>query len=246
MKNNLLYLLFFLLPFYGFAQSVEILEKSDVKDLKKQKDFDYLHVKDDTTKMFIFVGTIKASGNYNIARLYESIMLEANKLGANCFRLVDYNEESKKSSLTLNVYFASTLVLVENELFKERNVVYIFGNDKDDDGKTSFKLNGKKAEVGNKEYLRIENPSGNQVKVSKGGFTGASVQITGESNKSATYLTLSGLGVAPSGGYYSGGYSGSGVAYGGVGAGISISTGKINYMNPGLANILLQIWKKEE
>ena len=235
---------FCFLPLSLFSQKVEVLERGEATNLKKQTIIEYLYEEPEEDNRIFFVATLKASGFEDVAQLFDAVRFEAGRMGANCFRLEEYVPDENNSSLTLRTYFALQDYLSENDQLKERNVIYVFGNDKSDDGNISFKINGKKTKVKSREYFRYENGIGERAKISKGGFMGASVAIDGAENKPATYLTVSGFGLAPAGGYVEG-HIGS-VAYSGFGVGISIATGKINYISPNLANLLLLIWKESE
>jgi hypothetical protein len=242
--KNIFLLLFCLFSAAAFSQEIEVLDENQSVALNPQNEFEYLFIEPQDTNKVFFVALVRATGDQGIARLFEAVRRTACKAGANCFRVEEYIQGDKKSSLTLRTYYAYQEYLLDNDKLKERNVIYVFGNDKSGDGKTSFKFNGEKKEVKNREYFRYENAIGDKVKISKGGFTGTSVTITGDLNKPSSYLTLSGLAAAPFGAY-AGSY-GAGTAYGGVGAGVSISTGRINYIDLNFANLLLNIWTEKQ
>ncbi|MCL1943849.1 MAG: hypothetical protein FWF54_09925 [Candidatus Azobacteroides sp.] len=220
------------------------MAKNEFINLKEQQAFEYLFAEPQDSGRVFFVATLRVTDDKGIDRLFEAIREEAGKSGANCFRVEEYMQGTKKSSLTLSTYFALQDYLNENNKLKEKNVIYIFGNDKDGDGKTFFKFNGKKTAVKNRTYIRYENDIGAKAEISKGGFTGTSVTITGSPEKSASYLTLSGWGFAPFGGYM--GTAVNNGAFDVAVGGISINTGKIHYINPNLANLLLQVWKEND
>lgn len=243
MRNIFIFLLC-TLPLSLFSQEIEILDENRSLDLNGQNEFEYLFTEPQDSNKIFYVATIRATGSEGIAALFGAIRNYACKAGADCFRVEEYIRGEKKSSLTLRTYYAYQDYLAENDKFKEKNVIYVFGNDKSGDGKTSFKINGKKTDVKNRTFYRYENAEGGVVKISKGGFIGTSVTITGDLNKPSTYLTLSGLGASPFGAYA--GSAGAGTAYATVGAGVAISTGKINYIDPNLANVLLNVWSAEQ
>ena len=245
MFQKIFYLLLFTFYFSSlFPQRVEVLEKGETANLKKQPKIDYLFTEPDNDERIFYVATVNAIGFKNVAQLFDAIRLEAGRMGANCFRLEEYIPGEKNSSLTLRTYFALQDYLDENDQLNELNVIYVFGNDKFEVGNISFKINGKKTEINNRTYLRYENEIGGKIKINKGGFTGTSVTIKGEENRPATYLSLSGFNVVPAAGYSTMNF-GFGVL-GGASASVSLSTGKINYIDPNLANLLLLIWKESE
>lgn len=242
--NRIFCIFFFSLSLSCFSQHVEVLERMQTANLSVQEDFEYLFIEDKDE--LIPVAIIQASGKNNIAELFASIQQEANKLGANCFKVVQYlNDDatSKQSSLTLKTFFAQQSILLKNDEYNESNVIYIFGKDKKGDGKTSFKLNNTKYSVENRTYFRYENEAFQEVEISKGGLFGTSLSIFGNTNQPAVFLTLSGLGVAPTAVFER--YVGAGLAYGGGGLGLSFRTGNIEYMKPNLALLLIELWEKE-
>ena len=238
--------IFYIFSVSCFSQQIRIIEETETAHFAVQKDFEYLFV-DQASQGIIPIATIQASGKWNIADLFFAIQNEANQRGANAFKVVEYiNDDeitNKQSLLTLVVFFVGKSVLTENNSLKEKNVVYIFGNDKVGEGKTSFKLNGKKEKVKNRHYYKFENKPFNELKISKGGIFGAETSIIGDDNKLPVFLTLSGLGIAPKVVYK--GYKYTGSAYATGGFGISINTGSIEFMNPNLAYLLIAVWEEE-
>lgn len=238
--------IFYLFSVSCFSQQINIIEEFNVNDsaVEDFEDFEYLFV-DQNSEHVMPIATIQATGKYGVADLFFSIQGEANARGANAFKVVEYvNDDVTNglSSLTLATFFVDKQLLAENNEYKEKNVIYIFGNDKKGAGKTSFKLNGKKKEVKYRHYYKYENQPFLETKISKGGIFGAETSIIGDDNKPAVFLTLSGLGVGAQAAY--GGHSGGGYAYGGGGFGVSINTGKIKFMNPNLAYLLIEIWEE--
>ncbi|MCD7971960.1 MAG: hypothetical protein LUG18_04735 [Candidatus Azobacteroides sp.] len=245
MKIIKIFIFFWFVPLLVFSQYIDVVQKNNITGLKEQTEFEYLFNPD--TEKLTPVAILRAWGKYNISQLFNTVREEANKLGANCFIVTEYvNDDmtSKNSSLTLNVYFAEENILMENDRKKEKNVVYIFGKDKAGKGKTSFKFNGEKTDIPNREFFRYEPEAYENINIKKGGIFGADLQISGVTiSNIPVYLTLSGLGVQQTLPF---GNEAVERPYNGSAYGIAINTGSIKFMEPALANVLIQVWKKKD
>ena len=104
----LLLFTFYLLPFSLSSQKVEVLEKGETANLKKQPKIDYLFSEPEDDDRIYFVATLRAVGNKDIAQLFNVIRKEAGKMGANCFRLEEFIPGENISSLTLTIYINKT------------------------------------------------------------------------------------------------------------------------------------------
>lgn len=227
-------LLAIVLPIFNitFAQQVELLkEGSTLPKVKPSVEFHFLHHDVDTTTM-IFVGRFRAYGvgtRSTIEHFYSLIRTEARKNGANSFRLVRVNraEATVAGELVLDTYFASEASITESNALKERNAVYVFASEmKSGDKTTTYKLNNEKKELAGGMYARYDLPVGSEVKISKGGISGATSWFRGTENRQAVYVSLTGLGVGP------------GVSPTGNGVGISLNSGRITQMDHNLGELL--------
>jgi hypothetical protein len=220
------------MTFPTLGQIVEILKQSDFVKRKDDKDFAFIESSTDINA-FNFVATIKVTGVDKLASI-ENVYLKAkekgHELGANCFKLSDYKQvdNPRTSILTLDVYNGGDSILNINFSNHEKNVVYIFGSERKSGETYSFKIDNIKQELKSGTYYRHENKEGQEVKINKGGFTGATVWIKWKENKPATFLTLTGFGLG-----------GGSVPYGTVG--VSFNTGRINYIDGNLGHLLLQV-----
>lgn len=183
-----------------YSQSVDILKKSEIKNLPKADVFTILEPLTDTSKIK-FVATIRAKDKNkksNIEFLYFEIRREATKIGANCFKIKSFERggERNEAILILDCYVTDESTVKQNIENREKNVVYIFGGEREGDNSTSFKINGEEKDVKSGTYYKlILNPS-ETIKISKGGITGASVVLHWEKDKEPIFLSLSGLGLA--------------------------------------------------
>ena len=196
----------FLIFFIGFSvnksysQNVEVLQKSELKNLPEGKKYAFIEPTTDTSKIE-FVATLFAKDKNrksNIETLYFAIREQANKLGANCYKVKLFKRDTLKSEtvLILDSYVASESLLNENTTNHEKNVVLIFGGEREDDKSISFSVNGERKEIKSGTYFKINLKEGEEVKVSKGGFMGASLWLHRENDKQPAFYSLSSFGLA--------------------------------------------------
>lgn len=232
MKNSIFTIALLIVSNLAIAQTVEVISKSDYQPEKQSDDFNFIEPTTDTTEIK-FVATIKASAKdkkTDISELYHKIEAQANKLGANAFKLLSYTEtdSSNNSVLILNTYYGTDTALSSNFRNHEKNVIYIFGAGEKTERIYSFKIDNTKAQIKGGTFYKQAIKEGQIIKVSKGGITGAAVWIKGEENKRANFLTLSGFGL------------GGGPVPPGV-MGASFNTGRINFVNGNLGHLLVTL-----
>jgi hypothetical protein len=183
-----------------YSQSVDILMKSEIKDLPQTEVFTTLEPSTDTSQIK-FVATIRAkdkSKKSSIEFLYYEIRKEATKMGANCFKVKSFESggERIETILVLDCYVLDESTIRKNISNREKNVVYIFGGEREDNNLTSFKINGEEKNIKSGTYYKLMLTPNEKIKISKGGIAGASIELYGEKNKDPIFLTLSGLGLA--------------------------------------------------
>jgi len=230
-------LLFVVLSQPLMAQTVTFLEKNDT--LQKPKYQEFLFLNENTNLSFSTkVATVQSSGSLkSVAALYEKIKSESQKLGANSFRFLSFKKVSADAGeLILTVYFTPENILGMNFENNPKNKVFIFGNENLADPKTqSFKADGEKFEIASGQFRTFTPRIGEELKISKGGFTGMTLWIKGQEDKQATFLNFSGIGLA-------------GAQYNPMpqSVGVNINTGKIHRMEPNLALLLLNIYTEQQ
>ena len=96
----------------------------------------------------------------------------------------------------MDSYVASESLLNINTANHEMNVVFIFGGERDDDKTISFNVNNENEEIKSGTYYKIILKEGEEIKVSKGGFTGAAMWLNWEKDKQPSFYTLSGFGLS--------------------------------------------------
>ena len=214
------------------AQTVEIVKQADRVKQTANMDFAFIEPSTDVNALD-FVATIRVTGADKLAGIdivYTKAKEKAHELGANCFKLSDYqqNENPRQSILTLDVYHGGDSILDINFASHEKNVVYIFGGERKSAESFVFKVNNIKQELKSGTYYRHENKEGQEVKINRGGLMGATTWIGWRKDKPATFLTLTGFGL--------------GVGAGPDGAvGVAFNTGRINYIDGNLGHLLIQL-----
>ncbi len=232
MGKKLLLLLLFAQA--AFSQSVAFLEINDTMQKPRYQEFIYLNDGTDLSGS-VRVATLKSVGSQdNPVLLYNLIKVAAQKVGANSFRLVKFDKyEDRTAELTLAAFYTNDSILGENFKRIEKNKVHIFGDANLLGNKTqSCKVNGKKYEIQPGRFLTFDILPGENLDISKGGFTGTHLTIEGKMGKMSRFYSLSGFEV-----------TGGEVSQGGTG--VLISTGDIDRVEQNLALLLLKIFDEQ-
>ena len=234
MKKIILFLLF--VSHFSYSQTVEFISKNDTLQKPKYPQFIYINDTIDSAEL-IKVARIKVTGSIENPRLlFLTINMEAQKLGANSFRFINFKKnEGDTAELILEVYFSSDEILEANFKNIPKNKIYIFGDDNLMRSKSqNYKIDGVKYEIGSGEFKEFSVKVGEELKINKGGFTGMTIWITGVEDKPSTFINFSGTNVT-------------GASYNPYnrGVGVSINTGFINKMEPNFALFLLKIFKEQ-
>jgi hypothetical protein len=201
MKKFLIALVFFSIQ-QIHAQVVKVLYKSDLNNLSEGKKFAFIESTIDTSQIQ-YVATILSKDKSRKARyggsliesLYIEIRKQANKLGANCYKIKTFARDTLKHEtvLILDSYFASDTILNINTTNHEKNVIFIFGEETEDQETMSFNLNDVKKEIKGGTYYKINLKEGEEIKVSRKG-AGAPMWLKWEPNKRLAFYTLTGIG----------------------------------------------------
>jgi len=183
-----------------FSQSVDVLIKSEVRNLQEATVFTILEPKTDTSQVK-FVARIQAKDKNkksNIEFLYSEIRKEATKIGANCFKIKSFERGGKRNEaiLILDCYVSQDSTIKQNKENREKNVIYIFGGEREDDNSISFKINGEEKQIKSGTYYKVILNPNEPITISKGGITGASAVLNWEKDKEPIFYSLSGLGLA--------------------------------------------------
>jgi hypothetical protein len=244
--KKLLLLLTTITTLNTFSQLVLVTKKADLKNIPVGKQFVFIEPEADTSQTQ-FVATILAKDDYrntSIESLYFEILKQANKLGANCYKLKSFSRDTLKFTLNhetvliLDCYYSSDTALAANINNYEKNVVYIFGKEKKGDKAMAFNLNGESKSIKSGTYYKIALEEGKELKVNKGGpIAGATMWLNWKKDKQPAFYSLSSFGVSgnnqpsfsPNNGYNTGSV-------------ISFNTGRINQITDiNLGLLLVQI-----
>jgi hypothetical protein len=236
MKKTLI-LILLIVGNLSFCQKVEFIEKSDTIQKPKDKLFVYIFPETDLTTSK-FVAKVKSTGNLNeIYSIFQKLENAVQKIGANAFRFDSFKRlDENTAELTLTAYFCEDNIFDINYKYVPKNKVFIFGSQNlSDFKKQNFKINGEKYEIQSGNYRAFDVKIGEELKINKGGFTGMTFWIKGIEDKSATFLSFTGLGLG-------------GVSYNPQygSAGININTGRIDRIDPSFALTLLKIFQEEK
>jgi hypothetical protein len=225
-----------------FSQKVEILNKADVKNLAESKKFAFVEPATDTGQIQ-YVATFLAKDKNRksvIETLYFAIREQATKVGANCYKIKSFARDTLKheSVLILDSYFATESLLNANRENYEKNVVFIFGAERDGEKTMSFNLNGETKEIKSGTYYKISLKEGEEIKVSKGGVVGGeSMRFNWEKDKQPAFYSLSGFGLSD--------WSEQQRVNSFQGSAIAFNTGRINRIgNISLGLLLTQLLKQ--
>jgi hypothetical protein len=218
------------------GQVLQILSQSNALLATQHQDFYFLSDSTDTTNA-VFVAKIKATGSLqNLTYLYYTIKNKAQELGANAYKLEQFtNLDDYSGELILATYYATAERLKANSLSLPQNNLYLFGCDDLTASKNqSYKINGVKYTLGCGAYTSYSLKDGELYKINKGGFTGTTIWVKGKTAGDSTFLSFSGIGL-----------NGANDAMYANGLGVSLTTGKINTVDPNLALLLLKLYHKQ-
>lgn len=220
----------------GYTQHVEIINKSGIKNLAESKTFDFIQPATDTN-FFQFVATIKAKDKDRtsvVESLYNDIRKQANKLGANCYKVNSFTRSGStgETVLILDCYFAWEATMITNSANQEKNTVFIFGKEKEDGNRAiSIKVKDSIIVIKPGTYLKYVLKEGESLRINKGGITGDTRWIKWKKDNPPSFYTLTGFGLMDVQAY---------PVYG-----ISFNSGRINQINDiSLGLLLTQILRQ--
>lgn len=211
------------------GQNAEILQTFDSSRVDIHDEFLYIEEPIDVN-VLTHVALVQVSnhGRAGLEKLYTLSRNQASELGANCYRVTEFEHRENGLRIILDLYYATDSAKQNIRKHQPQNMVHVFGSD-EPEKISSCKVNNRKIELPPFTFYRQENKRGQEIKVSKGGITGMAVWIPWAEAKPARYITLSGFGL-------------SGVSVGpGVGAGFN--TGRLSYLEPEIGRFLSQVMK---
>jgi hypothetical protein len=184
-----------------YAQSVDILNKTNFISPKKEVAFEYIEPKTNLSAL-AFIGTIKATGEgktASIPKLFFKLKDKAYELRANCFQVNSFvqGDATKKGVLILDVYYGSDSALNINFSNHIKNTIYIFCDDQEQDETYPFSINEIEKEIKTRSYYQHTIAKDRIAKVSQGRFLSTSFPLKWKKNKLATFFSLSNYGLPP-------------------------------------------------
>lgn len=220
--KKLTLLLFILSGFAVCAQDVELLHRYDSSRTTLHDELLYIEAPINLN-MVTHVALIQVSSRAGLESLYTFCRSQASELGANCYRITEFEHQGNGLRIILDLYYANEPAKKNIREHQPQNVVHVFGSD--EPAKTySCKINNQKVALPPFMFYQQEIRRGEEIKVSKGGITGMAVWVTWAEHKPARYIGLSGFGL-----------NGVGV---GPGVGASFNTGRLTYLEPELGRFL--------
>jgi hypothetical protein len=171
----------------------------------------------------------------DIPSLVRAIRVQAQSMGANCFKLKNFerNDTAKAMTLTLDTYFADEQQLELNSQLHEKNVIYIFTNDEFSDRSYSFQIDGEKVSLKSGHYYKYIIPVGTEVKINNGGFTGTTVKVNWKENNPSRFFSLTGFALADA-------------QHQPSTVGVAFTTGKINYVSANIGLLLSNVLQQQQ
>jgi len=217
-----------------FAQAVVFVEINDTVQKPKYQEFVFLNDNTDISGA-VRVATLKAIGSQDDpVLLYNLIKDQAQKVGANSFRLAKIDKfPDQTAELMLETFYANDSILGVNFNNIEKNNAYLFGDLNFLETRTqSCKVNGEKYDLKAGHYLKFAVMPGENLKIAKGGITGTSLTVQGESGKPSKFYCLKGFQIT--------GASGSANH-----VGVNFSSGDIGHVDQDLALLLTRIFEEQ-
>lgn len=230
-------LLILLLSYSLKAQTIEYLQKGDTLQKPAYQQFIYICDSTDISNSK-FVARIKATGGLkHTTNLYYIIKDAAQSKGANAYKFESFRRlNATDGELILSAYYCGGDFFDDNFKYIPKNKVFVFGNDDlTADKDQSYKVQGEKQSINSGQYKVFPIGENDEIKVSKGGFTGMAFWYKRKENGYSSFITFSGFGLNGATAYP--GYNG---------VGISFNTGKINDVEPNLALALLRIYEEKK
>lgn len=229
MKKILLLLFMIVFVFSTRGQDAEVLHIFDSSRADIQDEFLYI---EDPVELSILTHValvqLSCDNRAGLETVYTFSRSQASELGANCYRVTEFEHRENGLRIILDLYYANDAAKNIIRQHQPQNMVHVFGSD-DPEKTYSCKVNNRKIELPPFTFYREENKRGQEIKVSKGGLTGMAVWVTWAEDKPARYITLSGFGLSEVGV--------------GPGVGAGFNTGRLSYLEPDVGRFLSVVMK---
>ncbi|MES2837398.1 MAG: hypothetical protein V4667_07740 [Bacteroidota bacterium] len=232
-KQIVISLLLFCSTEHLFCQEIIVLKSYSDRNIQRQNGFYYLN---DSliSKKIIPIAQLKITDvdvKTNIEKLTKTIAVKSNSIGANSFKILEYNDSL--NFFLIEVCFLTEELVAENKMLQEKNMIYVFGNVKRLNKNWNFKHNKLKISIKSGQYYKIDNNKEHSTRLNKGGFTGSTVWLESSPNKPSSYFTMSGFGLVDI-------YSTNSPYYHSA-TGIMFTTGKLRYLDESASRLLMKM-----
>lgn len=146
------------------------------------------------TKIGNLSGSSANIGNSTLSHLFHSFWKNANKQGANSFKVDSIVHNGDNTYLEISIYSLNETELKANRDMYPRNRIYVFGNMDKRKASKKIRINETKIELKPLEYVSYQNQINEETTVWIGGSRGAKMWITGEEGRQPVYLSAAGSG----------------------------------------------------
>jgi hypothetical protein len=179
----------------SFAQEITVVNKNNkvFKKLKADTPFHFVEPGVDTSQLTL-LATLKVtpSENKSVEAMYNKVSDHAKKMGANAFRLKDFDEIT--TTMIIEIFNATDKGVEQIASLSPTNVLYIFAGEKNEITEYyNFELNGAPKSIKNGTYYKHVLAEGEQVKLKKGTVSGTTLWIKWKPNQSPHYLSIHGF-----------------------------------------------------
>lgn len=158
----------------------------------------FIHPKMDTS-LLQFVAAFKATGNDSLTlpgELFLQLKKAARHHGCNLFQFTGlFRDSIKRPQITIHGYFGSASAFDMNRLNYEENEIFIFCPEKARIDTFSLKVNDTIQMFSNNTYLKYTLKEGEELRLSKGGFSGFRLKLKYKKGKPPVYLMVTGFGL---------------------------------------------------
>ena len=193
--NFLLIIILYSANLYG--QAVKMLLETTVKGLPEAKKFAYMEPSIDTTNCTFITRIQSHEKNHKevIEKMYFASREKAMKMGCNGYRLNSFQRggDHNDAYLILDCYYLSDSLLSVNFKAHEKNVIYIFGNEREGDGDCHFKLMGNEKILKAGMFYKLKPKEGETLILNKGGSLGSTLHLTYDNTQEAAFYSITGV-----------------------------------------------------
>jgi hypothetical protein len=143
------------------------------------------------TKIGNLSGYSTDAGSFTLSHLFKSFWNNANKQGANSFKIESIIRQGDSTHIEIAIYLLNEGELKTNRDTYPRNMIYVFGNIDKRKASKKININETEIELDPLEYVSYQNQIAEETIVSIGGRRGAKLSITGKEGRQPIYLSAS-------------------------------------------------------